>query len=93
MRKNKLECSTTESLPQHLELAAAIRECQTAVHAALLDNIDTAAAMQLLLGALRAQPPHRGSRDLLHCHAPMVLPSVVHTWCTEAGTVAAGAGR
>lgn len=51
MRKNKLENSSTESAAQHLELAAEIRKAQAAVHSALLDNIDTAAAMQHLLGA------------------------------------------
>eukprot|EP00892_Ulva_mutabilis_P004454 jgi/Ulvmu1/2380/UM130_0013.1 len=52
LRQNPLESSSTEALKEHLALAQAIRDCQSAVHAALLDNIDTSAAMDRILGLI-----------------------------------------
>ena len=51
LRKNPLETSSTAQHEAHTGLAQATRACQEAVHAALLDNIHTAAALDELLSA------------------------------------------
>ena len=53
MRRNRLASSTTAQHEVHANLVAAIVDCQAAVHAALLDNIDTATAIEELLSASR----------------------------------------
>jgi hypothetical protein len=51
LRKNPLEKSTTAQHEVHHALSAAIGACQECVHKALLDNIDTATAVEELLSA------------------------------------------
>jgi hypothetical protein len=62
LRKNPLATSSTAQHEAHRGLAAAIDACQAAVHAAFLDNIDTATALD---EALSAQPKPLLARSLL----------------------------
>ena len=93
LRQNKLESSSTEAVPVHLGLAQAIRDCQEAVHAALLDNVDTAAAMERILGAYRAVCMHAckawaGSPDGERRRCAGLISTVnvyINQKCPEAG--------
>ena len=57
LRKNPLESSSTAQHEAHRNLAAATDAAQAAVHSAMLDNIDTATALDEILSALNCQFP------------------------------------